>query len=73
MIDTMTISIWFNPTEANIDGERKTLKNISGIYSGISKNLAESHVMLFASKKDNIIKTYYSDQIKKVTIKIKKK
>ena len=66
-IETMIISIWFN------NGERKTLKNISGIYSGISKNLAESHVMLFASKKDNIIKTYYSDQIKKVTIKIKKK
>ena len=66
-IETMIISIWFN------NGERKTLKNISGIYSGISKNLAENHVMLFASKKDNIIKTYYSDQIKKVTIKPKKK
>ena len=67
----MQISIWFNPTKTNIKGRRKTLKNISGIYSGISKNLGGSHVMLFASEKDNIIKTYYTDQIKKVTIKPK--
>ena len=62
----MLISIWFK------DGERKTLKNISGIYSGKSKKLAGSHVMLFANEKDDVIKTYYSNQIKKVTIKTEK-
>lgn len=63
----MIISIWFE------NDERKKLKNISGIYSGKSKKLANSHVTLFASEKDNIIKTYYSDQIKKVTIKYDEK
>ena len=62
----MIISIWFE------DGEQKTLKNISGIYSGKSNYLANDHVMLFASETDNIIKTYYSDQIKKATIKHEK-
>jgi len=66
MKDTMQISIWFN------DDERKILKNISGIYFGIAEKLGGSHISLFASEKDNIIKTYYSNQIKKVTIKTKK-
>ena len=62
----MLVSIWF------YDGERRTLKNISEIYSGKSKKLANNHIMLFASKEDGVIKTYYSNQIKKVTIKPKK-
>ena len=62
MSGTMLVSIWFE------DGERRTLKNISEIYSGKSKKLANSHIMLFASEEDSIIKTYYSNQIKKVTI-----
>jgi len=62
----MIISIWFK------DGERRTLKKTSEIFFGKSKKLAGSHIMLFASEKDNIIKTYYSYQIKKVTIKTPK-